>query len=254
MSTSPSYRIVIPARYASQRLPGKPLLRIAGKTMLQHVYDCACNTTAADIIVATDDQRIADEANLFTQNVCMTSAAHPTGTDRISEVAEKFGWSDDVIVVNLQGDEPLMPPALVEQVARNLHNNPAASIATLCAPMTTQDAVDDVSNVKVVYDSNNMALYFSRAPIPYLREWPGPVPECVFRHIGLYAYRVAFLRAYQKMPLCELEQIEKLEQLRALWNGYKIHVDQALQLPGQDVNTESDLRIVESLIASSENG
>jgi len=251
---TPRFRIVIPARYASHRLPGKPLLPIGDKTMLEHVYSCARKTDARQIVVATDDQRIADVASGFADEVCMTSPDHPTGTDRIAEVVTRYGWNDDEIVVNLQGDEPLMPAALVNQVARNLYANPRASISTLCTPMTENSDISDTSKVKVVFDHENLALYFSRSTIPFHR--PGemePTKNTVFRHIGLYAYRVGFLKAFMEMEACEIEQLEKLEQLRALWHGYKIHVDQAVELPGQDVNTGGDLEMVEKEIGKREN-
>ncbi len=252
---TPPFKIVIPARYASQRLPGKPLLTINNKTMLEHVYHCARQTDAQQIVIATDDQRIADVANTFTDDICLTSPEHPTGTDRIAEVATRYAWGDEVTVVNLQGDEPLMPVALINQVATNLHQHNNASIATLCAPLVNSEEMSDPSKVKVVFDSAQMALYFSRSVIPFYRAEQAEYPEnSLFRHIGLYAYRVNFLKAFTNMVACEIEQLEQLEQLRALWYGYKIHVDYAVELPGQDVNTQEDLALVERLFNQHKQG
>ena len=245
----PSFKIVIPARYASQRLPGKPLLKIGDKTMLEHVHLCAEKTRAQEIVVATDDERIANVVRNFGGKVCMTSATHPTGTDRIAEVAERFNWQDDDIVVNLQGDEPLMPAKLVNQVAQNLYQNSEASIATLCADITDIADLSDPSKVKVVCDHRGMAMYFSRSAIPFTRQDnEGDTTPQGLRHIGLYAYRVNFLKSYTQLTVCDIEQYEKLEQLRALYHGYKIHVDIASELAGQDVNTESDLQLVEETL------
>ena len=239
------FNIVIPARYGSQRLPGKPLMKLAGATLLEHVYRRASNTTAETIVIATDDKRIADHASGFAEHICMTSSQHTTGTDRIVEVVQKYAWGDDQIVVNLQGDEPLMPVALIEKVAHNLGSNSAASIATLSTPITTASDVEDTHKVKVVVDRNNMALYFSRAMIPWVRDQTLETPNSYARHIGLYAYRVHFLRAFRSLVVCELETLEKLEQLRALWHGYKIHVDCVAEAGGGDVNTLNDLFLVE---------
>jgi 3-deoxy-manno-octulosonate cytidylyltransferase (CMP-KDO synthetase) len=242
----PHFRIVIPARYASHRLPGKPLLLLDNKTMLEHVYICAQQTGAEQIVVATDDHRIAEVAGEFADSVCMTSPEHPSGTDRIAEVATRYGWNDDEIVVNLQGDEPLMPPALVNQVAGNLFASRHASISTLCTPMTDISEYSDTSNVKVVFDRANIALYFSRSVIPFQQTGEPAKPiGSIFRHVGLYAYRVGFLKSFVELEVCEIEQMEKLEQLRALWHGFKIHVEQAIVPPGQDVNTRENLELVE---------
>lgn len=250
MTNAPPFKIVIPARYASVRLPGKPLLNIHNKTMLEHVYRCAKKTHAQQIVIATDDQRIADAAKVFAKDVCMTSKDHPTGTDRIAEVAMHYAWDANDIVVNLQGDEPLMPKALINQVAANLYQNNTASIATLCAPFIEVEDITDPSKVKVVFNRANMALYFSRSIIPFNRQAQAEsLHHPVFRHIGLYAYRVNFLQAFAQMDACEIEQLEQLEQLRALWHGYNIHVDKAAELPGQDINTHEDLIAVEKIFA-----
>ncbi|MDH5518069.1 MAG: 3-deoxy-manno-octulosonate cytidylyltransferase [Gammaproteobacteria bacterium] len=244
------FKIVIPARFASSRFPAKPLADLCGKPLLQHVYECACLTAADTVVIATDDDRIAHAAHQFGATVCMTSADHASGTDRIVEVAEKLGWEDDVIVVNLQGDEPLTPKEIIVQVAKNLHANPAAVCATLSAALTTRDEITNPNVVKVVSDKNGFALYFSRAGIPYDRDKTIPADDLseYQRHIGIYAYRVGFLKQYAKMPVCTVEKHEALEQLRILWNGMKIHVEQALALPGHGVDTPEDLEQVKALL------
>jgi 3-deoxy-manno-octulosonate cytidylyltransferase (CMP-KDO synthetase) len=250
------FRIVIPARYASTRLPGKPLLPIAGKPMLQWVHERALRAGAAQVLVATDDQRIAAVAEGFGAQVVMTAATHETGTDRIAEVAALQGWSDDVMVVNLQGDEPLMPQALLQQVAGLLATDTQADIATLSAPVAGLSAFLDPNVVKVVGDARGRALYFSRAPIPWNRD-AAPAGlgsqsqhDGARRHIGLYAYRVRALRRLAALPPSPLERLEKLEQLRALENGLSIAVADAIELPGPDVNTPEDLaRVAERLLA-----
>lgn len=244
------FRIVIPARYASSRFPAKPLADLCGKPLLQHVYECARNTAADSVVIATDDDRIAEVAEQFGASICMTSADHASGTDRIVEVAEKLGWNDDVVVVNLQGDEPLTPKEIIVQVAKNLHANPAAVCATLSAALTSRDEITNPNVVKVVSDKNGFALYFSRADIPYDRDQTIPVDDLseYQRHIGIYAYRVGFLKKYAKMPVCTLEKHEALEQLRILWNGMKIHVQEAIALPGHGVDTPEDLEMVKAVI------
>ncbi len=244
--------VVIPARYASTRLPGKPLRLIAGKPMIQHVFErareAATKLKFAEIIVATDDQRIKEQCEAFAARVCMTSSEHQSGSDRLAEVVATQGWADDTIVVNLQGDEPLTPVSILEQVADNLANNTTASIATLATPLHTENEYNDPNIVKVVTDKNGMALYFSRAPIPFQREHSGTVKDFALRHIGIYAYRAAYLKKFAQMSACEIEKIELLEQLRAIWHGAKIHVDIAAELPGHGVDTEADLKVVEEII------
>lgn len=242
--------IVIPARYASTRLPGKPLLEIAGKPLVQHVYECAQTSGAREIVIATDDQRIATAATAFGANVCMTKAEHPSGSDRCAEVAEQQGWDDQTILVNVQGDEPLLPAAAIQQVANNLAQHPEAAIATLATPI---DDVNDMANpnaVKVVRDNNGLALYFSRAPIPWHRDVAGGDVELGLRHLGLYAYRVGALKKITTAAPAALEQSESLEQLRALALGYRIHVDIAVNQPGPGVDTPDDLLKVAALMAS----
>ncbi len=242
-----AFRVVIPARYASERLPGKPLLDIAGKTMIQHVYERAIASGADDVIIATDDDRIYQAAQNFDAHVVMTSDQHHSGTDRLSEVAQNLKFSSDDIVVNLQGDEPLMPANLIRQVAENLDNYNQASIATLCEKIKCASELFDPHIVKVVMDHEGYALYFSRAPIPWDRDAFSISTETLpkhsehFRHIGLYAYKAGFLEEYVNCPPCDLEKMESLEQLRALWLGKRIHVDEAREHPGHGVDTEADL-------------
>jgi 3-deoxy-manno-octulosonate cytidylyltransferase (CMP-KDO synthetase) len=244
------FSVVIPARYASTRLPGKPLVDIAGKPMIQHVHERAVESGAEQVIIATDDDRIRLAAAGFAAQVCMTSERHRSGTDRLSEVAEQRAMGDDHIVVNLQGDEPLMPPAVIRQVAENLAHHSQASMATLCARITTAAELFDPHAVKVVMDVDGMAIYFSRASIPWDRDAFATTTEELparsqhFRHIGLYAYRAGFLRQYVQWPPCALEEMESLEQLRPLWHGYKIHVAEAVQHPPAGVDTAHDLESV----------
>lgn len=246
------FKIVIPARYASSRFPAKPLVDLCGKPLLQHVYECACKTNAETVVIATDDERIADVAKAFGATVCMTSPDHISGTDRIVEVAQKMDWKDDDIVVNLQGDEPLTPEKIIKQVAANLHKNSQAVCATLSAALCSRDEITNPNVVKVVTDINGFALYFSRASIPYDRDNTIPVDDLAEyqRHIGIYAYRVGFLKEYSQLPVCSLEKHEALEQLRILWNGKKIHVEEAVELPGHGVDTPEDLAQVKKIIES----
>jgi 3-deoxy-manno-octulosonate cytidylyltransferase (CMP-KDO synthetase) len=246
-----AFKVVIPARYASTRLPGKPLLELAGRPMLQHVYERSLQSGASEVIVATDDQRIAQAAQGFDAAVCMTSPAHDSGTERLAEVAEAQGWVDDDIVVNVQGDEPLIPAALIKQVAEDLAVYAAAPVATLAYPLRSSGEAGDPNVVKVVLDSQGYALYFSRAAIPCHRDRPG-VDETgiALRHIGLYAYRAGFLKHYRQLQPSPLEAIEKLEQLRVLWHGMKIHVGIATEMPGHGVDTREDLLRVNDLLTT----
>ena len=249
-----SFRVVIPARYASTRFPGKPLAEIAGKTMLQHVYECALKSGAQQVIIATDDERIQQVAEGFAATVCMTSPDHTSGTDRLAEVSLKYNWQSDDIVVNLQGDEPLTPPEILKQVALNLADHPRAEIATLSTAIQSARDVFDPNIVKVVTDAEGYALYFSRAPIPWNRDVGEGIDDAQAqhyqRHLGIYAYRVSFLHAYSNMQPCVLENLEKLEQLRALYSGIPIHVDQAVKLPGPGIDTPDDLLAVSRLMAN----
>lgn len=245
------YRIVIPARFAASRFPGKPLVSIAGKPMLQWVFEHAGKAGAAEILIATDDERIRAVATGFGASVCMTEVGHASGTDRIAEVARARGWGPQDIVVNVQGDEPLIEPALIRQVANMLERDPSAGIATLATPIQSVEALLDPNVVKVVTAAHGGALYFSRAPIPWVRDGAtaGVASQTRFdsarRHLGLYAYRVATLCMLAARPPSELEQLERLEQLRALEAGVRIVVADAEVQPGPDVNTPEDLAGVE---------
>lgn len=246
--TETAFRIVIPARYSSSRFPGKPLALIAGTPMVIRVYQQALKSNAEDVVVATDDNRIVQACDEAGVPVCMTSAEHLTGTDRIAEVAGLMQWAADEVVVNVQGDEPLIPISTIHQVAANLHRFKEAGIATLATPITDRDEFADPNNVKVVFDHQGMAHYFSRAPIPFDRDSAADSSQFGFRHLGLYAYRVGFLQRYSAMDECQYEALEKLEQLRALWHGERIHVDVATELPGLGVDTPEQLLQVEQLI------
>jgi 3-deoxy-manno-octulosonate cytidylyltransferase (CMP-KDO synthetase) len=253
-----SFRVVIPARYASVRLPGKPLVNICGQPMLYWVHQIAQQSGAAEVVIATDDERIQSAAESFGARVQMTSPTHASGTDRIAEVALARGWKDGDIVVNLQGDEPLMPSELLQQVAELLAQHAQASIATLATRIGSVDAFKDVNCVKVVTDQEGRALYFSRAPIPWGRDTApaGLASQRGYtgarRHIGIYAYRIGALRRLSMLPPSPLERLEKLEQLRALENGMEIRVGDARVLPGPAVDTEQDLALVNSLMAEKE--
>jgi 3-deoxy-manno-octulosonate cytidylyltransferase (CMP-KDO synthetase) len=247
------FKVVIPARYASTRLPGKPLRQLAGRPMLQHVHECARRSGADEIVVATDDRRIETAAAAFGANVCMTSTEHASGTERLTEVVEQLGWQQDTIVVNLQGDEPMMPPELIRLAADNLARHEDAAIATLASPITDSGQKTDPNVVKVVLDRAGYAMYFSRAPIPWQRdsvtgEHPGNERGDALHHIGMYAYRAGFLLRFRQLEPSPLEVVEKLEQLRALWHGLKIHVGIATTAPGPGVDTEADLLRAERLL------
>lgn len=244
--------IVIPARYASSRLPGKPLADVAGKTLIERVYDCARASGAPHIVVATDDERVRAAAERFGARVCMTSAQHPSGTDRIAEVIARLGIAPQEIVVNLQGDEPMMPAGLIRQVADTLKAHSDAVVATACHPIHSRDEFTNPNVVKVVTDKRGYALYFSRAPIPWPREaaaGASSAPRGAFRHIGLYAYRAGFVGRYAAWPPCPPEQAEQLEQLRVLWHGERIAVCESAELPGTGVDTPQDLERVRKYFA-----
>ena len=249
------FHVIIPARYGSTRLPGKPLLAIGDEPMIAHVYRRAAECGAASVVVATDDQRIAEAAQAAGARVCLTRSDHPSGTDRLAEVVEQLGLADDAIVVNLQGDEPLMPPLLLQQVAKDLAAHPDAAISTLCAPLEDVAQVSDPNVVKVVRDSAGYALYFSRASIPWQRDamargdTAGVDLGGFRRHLGIYAYRAGFLRRYSEWQPAPIEQAEALEQLRALWQGERIHVVEAATAPPAGVDTEEDLERVRALLA-----
>jgi len=250
-----AYKIVIPARYGSSRLPGKPLVSLAGKPMIQHVYERALATGVKDIVIATDDQRIFDVAQGFGAHVVMTSVDHENGTERIAEVAQKLGWSGDDVIVNVQGDEPLIPRELIELTAKGLLEHPQAGMSSLCTPIESAEDAFDPNAVKVVLDNIGFAMYFSRAPIPWDRdlykEGQTKVTQVapVYRHIGMYGYRVSFLQQYSSMEMTALEQAECLEQLRALCYGVKIHMGVIDEPPGHGVDTPDDVARVEAQLA-----
>jgi 3-deoxy-manno-octulosonate cytidylyltransferase (CMP-KDO synthetase) len=249
------FRVVIPVRYASTRLPGKALMPLDDKPIIQWVYERASAAGAHEVLIATDDDLIVSAAHSFGAEVVMTSTGHASGTDRIAEVARVRGWSPASVVVNVQGDEPLMPAALIRQVAVLLAAHANADMATLATPITTLSEFLDPNTVKVVADGAGRALYFSRAPIPWNRDGaPAGLASQrdlhgARRHIGIYAYRVAALLRLAALPVSALENSEKLEQLRALEDGFDIRVAEAAQRPGPDVNTLADLERVRAQIA-----
>ncbi|WP_375738455.1 3-deoxy-manno-octulosonate cytidylyltransferase [Pseudomonas boanensis] len=253
---SQAFTVVIPARFASTRLPGKPLQDIAGKPMIQHVWEQARRSGAQRVVVATDDARIVDACQTFGAEVLLTRADHNSGTDRLAEVATQLGLTNDAIVVNVQGDEPLIPPAIIDQVAANLAAHPEAGIATLAEPIHEAQALFNPNVVKVATDLNGLALTFSRAPLPWARDAfaanPDQLPDDVpyRRHIGIYAYRVGFLHDFVAWGPCWLENTESLEQLRALWHGVRIHVADALDAPPAGVDTPEDLERVRRLLGA----
>lgn len=233
------FHVIIPARYHSTRLPGKLLMDLKGQTVIERVYRQALQAQAKSVIIATDHEAIFDAARCFGANVVMTDVAHQTGTDRIAEVITNRDYSPHDIIVNVQGDEPLISPELIVQVASSLQHS-EAPMATLCWPLVDVEEFNNPNVVKVVRDYQDYAMYFSRSPIPAHRDKLHSLQN-VFRHIGLYAYRCAFLQEYVTWPVCELEVMEALEQLRVLWTGRKIKVEQARVAPQQDINTAEDL-------------
>ena len=260
-----SFKVVIPARYASTRLPGKPLLNIAGKPMVVRVAEQVAKSGASKIVIATDFEKIVTVAKQYGFNAVMTRIDHQSGTDRIAEVAQQLGWADDEIVVNVQGDEPLIDPKLIQEVAAHLANSKDAVMATACHAIHDEASFLNPNIVKVVMDVNRNALYFSRAPIPYPRDdirpqelSPQNIPAeagysyvktniQAHRHIGIYAYRVGFLKKYAELAVTELEKIESLEQLRVLHHGYKIGVTITQNAPASGVDTQEDLDYVRSV-------
>ena len=247
-----AFTVIIPARYASSRLPAKPLAMIGDMPLVQHVYVQAKKSSALRVVVATDDQRIADVVHGFGGQVVMTSATHESGTDRLEEAVRILGLGDDDIVVNVQGDEPLIPPAVIDQVAVNLANS-QVPMATLCEPVSRFSDIRNPNIVKVAMNAQGIALYFSRAPIPYARDdFPVATDECRFdgwfRHLGIYAYRVTLLRQFVSWPMAPLERTEKLEQLRVLWNGIGIHVAESCVSIPPGVDTPDDLERVRRIV------
>ncbi len=242
--------VIIPARFGSTRLPGKPLLQVAGKPLIQHVYECAQASGAARITIATDDARIGDVASAFGAEVCLTATTHQSGTERIAEVVHRLAVPDDTIIVNLQGDEPLMPPALIRAVAEALATQPQAAVATAMHRLADPAMFANPNVVKVICDRQGFALYFSRAPIPWRAQDAGHTAQALtaFRHIGLYAYRAGFVTRYASWPRCPLEEIERLEQLRVLWYGERIFVCEAEEAPAAGVDTAEDLEWVREVL------
>ena len=251
-----AFGVIVPARFASTRLPGKPLIDLGGRPMILRVLEVAARAGAAFTIVATDDERIADVVTRAGGDAMLTSPDHATGTDRLAEVARRKQLDPELVIVNLQGDEPALPPQHVERVARTLQRTPEASLATLATPLSQRWEVFDPNIVKVVTDQYGRALYFSRAPIPWRRDdftlspqtMLGQLPGGPFlRHIGLYAYRVSTLLTLSRTPPVPLEQAESLEQLRALWLGMVIQVAVVDSLPAGGVDTAEDARRVQEL-------
>jgi 3-deoxy-manno-octulosonate cytidylyltransferase (CMP-KDO synthetase) len=252
-----SFTVVIPARYASTRLPGKPLLELGGKPMIQRVWERARQSSAERVLIATDDARIRAVAAGFGAEVCMTDPGHPSGTDRLEEVARQLALGTEAILVNVQGDEPLIPPAVINQVAANLAANPDCAVATLCVPIHDNAELHNPNAVKVVFDARGRALYFSRAAIPWPRDSFAADPQAMpagghwFRHVGIYAYRAGFLHRHVSWPPAPLEQLEQLEQLRALYHNVAIHVAPAAAPVPAGVDTAADLAAVNALLAES---
>ena len=250
-----SFTVIIPARYASSRLPRKPLADIVGKPMIQHVWKKAQQASANRVIIATDHEEIEKVAKAFGAEVCMTSTEHNSGTERLSEVIEKMAIADDEIIVNVQGDEPLIPPAIIQQVAQNLAEN-QVNMATLAVKLETKEELFNPNCVKVVTDQKGMALYFSRAAIPFARDHFADCDDAFvasqpyLRHIGIYAYRAKFVNQYIRWQPTVLEKLESLEQLRALWYGEKIHVELAKEAPQVGVDTLEDLERVRAILTA----
>jgi len=246
------FRVVIPARYASSRLPGKPLADIGGRPMVLHVLDRALQAGAESVVVATDDVRVRQAVEAAGHQALMTSPDHQSGTERLGEVAETLGWPDGTLVVNVQGDEPLIDPALIREAARQLVLHDDAVMATLAHPIHDHADFVNPNVVKVVADEAGYALYFSRAPIPWPRDafatqQPMPHEFGALRHIGLYAYRVGFLRTYASLASSPLERYEMLEQLRVLWHGHRISLGVTPIAPAPGVDTPEDLARVRAL-------
>ncbi|WP_011608814.1 3-deoxy-manno-octulosonate cytidylyltransferase [Histophilus somni] len=253
-----NFTVIIPARYASSRLPGKPLADIAGKPMIQHVWEKAQQSGATRVVVATDYEEVARAVRGFDGEVCMTSSQHNSGTERLAEVIEKLAIPDDEIIVNIQGDEPLVPPVIVSQVAQNLQKY-QVNMATLAVKIEDVEELFNPNVVKVLTDKDGYVLYFSRAVIPWDRDQFVQLGKAdlsqlqlhqhYFRHIGIYAYRAGFIKQYVQWQPTTLEQIERLEQLRVLWNGERIHVELAKQAPAVGVDTVEDLEKVRSILS-----
>ena len=245
---SNEFHVVIPARYESSRLPGKPILDIAGVPMVIRVVEQALQSGARSVVVATDDSRIETIVSAAGYQVLLTSVAHQSGSDRVSEVAEKLGWAEECVVVNVQGDEPLIPPAVISQVAEKLSEGHPAGVATLFVPIRSQEELFDPNIVKVVTDIAGRALYFSRAPVPWSRSEFNKqgnnvtTPQEWKRHVGIYAYTVRALRNYVALPASRLELLESLEQLRLLDNGVQIMTERACEYVPDGIDTPEDYK------------
>lgn len=264
-----SFTVIIPARYDSSRLPGKPLADIAGKPMIQHVWEKAVSSTADEVIIATDHVKVAEAADAFGATVVMTSTSHMSGTDRLQEVCKQKQYNDDHIIINLQGDEPLFPAKQIDLLYEQISSRPQAGIATLCCSVESWEQLMNPNVVKVARRLDNYALYFSRAPIPWVRENDFNLkvedsglmhsslipnaknPIAAFRHLGIYAYRVKVLNDFVRWPQSGLEQKECLEQLRALDNGVNIYCELAAYDIPEGIDTEQDLQRVRSLLSKS---
>lgn len=248
------FSVIIPARFSSTRLPGKPLADIAGKPMIQHVWEKAQQSGAKRVIVATDNEQVQAAVQAFGGEVCMTSSSHNSGTERLAEVVQKLAIPANEIIVNIQGDEPLIPPVIVRQVAENLAKF-NVNMASLAVPIVDVEELFNPNAVKVITDKQGYVLYFSRAVIPWNRDQFANLPELgefslesYLRHIGIYAYRAGFIQQYVQWQPTALEQIESLEQLRVLWNGERIHVELAKEVPAVGVDTPEDLEKVRSIL------
>jgi 3-deoxy-manno-octulosonate cytidylyltransferase (CMP-KDO synthetase) len=247
--------VIIPSRYDSVRLPGKPLADLHGKSLIETVYRCAQACQASRVVVATDDERILSAVKGFGGEAIMTSDAHQSGTDRINEAINILSLDDNEIIINLQGDEPLMPAALINKVAEILEHDPDTQMATACFEITDKNDFNDSSLVKVVFNNDHQALYFSRAPIP----WPANQDSSSgmvfgYGHIGIYGYRAGFVKKFSQWPVCELEKTEKLEQLRVLHNGVAIKIFLTQALPGPGVDTPADLELVRNILSKQKHG
>lgn len=235
-----AYTVIIPARFGASRLPGKPMLELAGKPVIQHVIERALESGAARVVVATDDKRIEQAAIESGAMAVMTRKDHQSGTDRIAEAAQRLALPDDEIIINVQGDEPDMPPELIQQMATAMAEQQAVSMCTACTPITDKNTLNDPNVVKVVRDTNDFALYFSRAPIAFDRDELGTF--AYRRHLGIYAYRAKYVIEFSNTPACILEQTEKLEQLRALYRGDRLYCPDAIASPGIGIDTEDDIK------------
>ncbi|MCH9674180.1 MAG: 3-deoxy-manno-octulosonate cytidylyltransferase [Gammaproteobacteria bacterium] len=248
------FGVVIPARFESSRLPAKVLLDIGGKPMVVHTYERAIHSGADFVVVATDDARVVDGLAKWDIEAMLTRKEHRSGSERIAQVAEELGLAQDAVVVNVQADEPLIPPAVIRQVANNLVTRSSFDVATLCEPIHTEAQLFDPNAVKVVTDQAGRALYFSRAPIPWYRDafadGDRASKSLHFRHIGIYAYRVGYLLRYVALPACELETVESLEQLRVLYHGGSLHCEIAEEDPGPGIDTPDDLADIRALFAA----